>query len=330
MREIAADVALWLAAGRAVAVATVVKVWGSAPRPPGSKMALTADGGLAGSVSGGCVEGAVIEAAAEVLATGVPRRLAFGVSDETAWSVGLSCGGEIEILLERVRAEDTPGSPGGLFREALEAVQARRLTGLLTQLSEPALGARRRLSRDEAAACLAGEAPASEGFLDLLPPPKKLVLVGAVHAAIPLVTLARALGFETIVVDPRGAFATPERFAHADRLLRAWPEEAFAELELDESTAVALLSHDLKLDLPALRLALARPVRYVGALGSKKTHAKRVVAMREAGLGEEAIARLRAPIGLDLGGRSPEEIALAVLAEIVAVWNGSPLAVRER
>ncbi len=159
-------------------------------------------------------------------------------------------------------------------------------------------------------------------FFDVHPPPPRLVVVGAVHVAIHLVEFAGRLGFETVVVDPRTAFATPERFAGADRLLAAWPQKALPDLELDESTYVAVLSHDLKIDVPALVAALASPARYVGALGSKKTHGKRVAALEEAGVSAEAIARVRAPIGIDLGGRRAEEIALAIMAEIVAASHG--------
>jgi xanthine dehydrogenase accessory factor len=161
-----------------------------------------------------------------------------------------------------------------------------------------------------------------EVFVEVHVPRPQLVAVGAVHTAIALVHFANLLGFRTLVVDPRTAFATPERFAHADRLITLWPDQAFAEIALNESTFVALLSHDLKLDLPALRLALRSPVAYVGALGSKKTHAKRVAALREEGFGDQEIGRIHAPIGLPLGGRRPEEIAVSVIAEIVAVANG--------
>jgi len=161
-----------------------------------------------------------------------------------------------------------------------------------------------------------------EIFIDVHLPRPRLVIVGAVHTAIPLLTLARTLGFATAVVDPRGVFATRERFAEADALIREWPDEAFEHLPLNEATAVVLLSHDLKLDLPALKIVLASPVFYIGALGSKKTHEKRVRALAEAGFGPEEIGRIHAPVGLDLGGRAPEEIALAILAEIVAVGHG--------
>lgn len=343
MREVLPDVDRWREAGEKVALATVVKVWGSAPRPPGAKMAVSASGQIAGSVSGGCVEGAVVEAALEVLADGIPRLLQFGVSDETAWSVGLSCGGQIEIFVE-----PWPDEPESPFGQSADCVRRKRLTGLATLLGASP-GAHLHLSADGPGAGSLGSperdgalhsqsrdlllslrstridlADGSEVFVDIVPPPRKLVIVGAVHTAVALVSLARALGFQTLVVDPRGVFASPERFAHADRLIAEWPEEAFLEIGLDEATAVAVLSHDLKLDVPALKLALASPAPYVGVLGSKKTHAKRLAALREEGVADEDLARIHSPIGLDLGGRSPEEIALAILAEIVAVLNGRP------
>lgn len=226
---------------------------------------------------------------------------------------------------ERLVALATVVAGPGLGEQLLLWPDGRRLGGL----GDPAL--------DEAVAVWAGEGlasqrnerrsfPVGEGsgelFLEIHPPPPQLILVGAVHTAIPLITFANTLGYRTIVVDPRGAFATPERFAHAHRLVREWPQEAFAGLALNESTCVALLSHDLKIDLPALRIALRSPVRYVGALGSARTHAKRVKALEEEGFSPEEIGRIHAPIGLDLGGRRPEEIAVSVIAEIVAVTHG--------
>lgn len=346
MREVLPDIDRWREAGEKIALATVVKVWGSAPRPTGAKMAVSASGEIAGSVSGGCVEGAVVEAALEVIAAGIPRLLRFGVSDETAWSVGLSCGGEIEVFVELW--PDEPESPLGC---AADGVRGNRLTGLATLLGDspgahlhfsadgPGAGSLGTLGSAERDGALLSQsrdllrslrstrldlADGSEVFVDIVPPPRKLVIVGAVHTAVALVSLARTLGFLTLVVDPRGVFASPERFAHADRLITEWPQDAFLEIGLDEATAVAVLSHDLKLDVPALKLALASPAPYVGVLGSKKTHAKRLAALREEGVAEADLARIHSPIGLDLGGRSPEEIALAILAEVVAVLNGRP------
>jgi xanthine dehydrogenase accessory factor len=208
-----------------------------------------------------------------------------------------------------------PSGPlaGGLTSEPLAAaVAGAAAEAMAAQRSE-----RRRFEQPGGAV---------EVFFEVHPPRPQLVIVGAVHAAIPLITFAATLGFRTLVVDPRTAFATPERFAHADRLITEWPERAFAVLALNEATYVVLLSHDLKLDLPALRVALRAPVRYIGALGSKKTHAKRVAALREEGFTDAEIARIHAPIGLPLGGRRPEEIAVSIIAEMVAVSHGAEIA----
>lgn len=205
-----------------------------------------------------------------------------------------------------------PAAPeiGTLGDRRLDRAVAERAAGLVAGF------------RTERATFDGADGPA-EVLVETHPPPPRLVVIGAVHTAIPLVEFAGRLGYETIVVDPRRAFATEERFAHADRLVREWPAEAMAEIGLHEATAVATLSHDMKLDLPALELALASPAFYVGALGSKRTHAKRAAALAERGVAGEAIARIHAPIGLDLGGRQPAEIALAVVAEIVASFHAS-------
>ena len=348
MREILEGVERWRGEAKAVALATVVQVWGSAPRPPGSKMAISSAGEMIGSVSGGCVEGAVFQEAQEVLRTGEPRLLTFGVTDDEAWAVGLSCGGEIQVFLEAV---PPPSAPSGALLGALwEAIAADRAAALATVVAGPGVGRQLLVFgdgsfegsvassdvdeevRQRARACLEESkasrfaATSEKGELDVFVevhrPRPQLILVGAVHTAIPLITFARELGFETIVVDPRGTFATAERFAHADQLLREWPQDALPKLSLHEETYLATLSHDPKIDLPALKVVLPKPVRYIGALGSKKTHGKRVAALQEAGFSPEVIARIHAPIGLDLGGRRPEEIALAVIAEIVAARHG--------
>lgn len=344
MREILAQVEAWRAAGTPVAIATVVEVWGSAPRPLGAKMAVSATGTLAGSVSGGCVEGAVAEEAQAVLASGVAKLVSYGVSDEEAWAVGLSCGGRIDIYVEPL----APPGAGDWFEPLARCLHDERLVAQATVLAHNAGEAGARLvltptgklagglgdtELNRAAEAKARELWVSfkakrftvgdaELFVEALPPRPKLIVVGAVHTAIPLVTFANTIGFHTVVVDPRTAFATRERFGHADRLLSEWPGEAFATLDLNEATYIALLSHDLKIDLPALRLALASPARYIGALGSKKTHAKRTTALAEEGFTDEQIGRIHAPIGLNLGGRKPEEIAVSIIAEVVAVAHG--------
>ncbi len=348
MRDLLPEIERWRREGKPIAIATVVKVWGSAPRPLGSKMAITSSGDMAGSVSGGCVEGAVFEEAQAVLASGEPKQVGYGVTNDEAWAVGLSCGGRIEIFIEKL-ASDHPAQPA--FEEALAADE---LVALATVVGGPGLGSRLLLtpgptgpvtgagglgSPDLNAAALAGaktslrtfaanrqhlatESGEVDLFLEVHPPRPKLVIVGAVHAAIALVGFAKTLGMRTVVVDPRGTFATHERFPHADVLSTDWPDQALDKEGITAGTYLALLSHDLKLDLPALRVALAAEPRYIGALGSKKTHGKRVAALEDAGLAPEAIGRIHNPIGLNLGGRRAEEIAVAVIAEIVAVSHG--------
>lgn len=339
MRDVLADIERWRAGGEEVAVATVVRTWGSAPRSVGARMAMAASGKIAGSVSGGCVEGAVFDEGVRVLASGQPRLLTFGVEDEKAWTVGLACGGTIEVFVEKLQdaAFDALRTAIAAERPVAEVTIVRgpsELLGRKLVLEAGGAVAFRGGGMDEVALRAAGEALQKEGnglvpaavagveyFVTVVSPPTRLIVVGGAHIAIALVGLARTLGFETIVVDPRQAFGSTERFPHADRLVSEWPDQALREIGLTSSTAVAVLSHDPKLDDPALLVALPSPAFYVGALGSRKTQEKRRHRLMEAGISTEDFARLRAPIGFDLGGRSPEEIALSVMAEIVAVRN---------
>jgi xanthine dehydrogenase accessory factor len=338
MREILSDVDRWRAAGEAVALATVVSTWGSAPRREGAKLAVSAAGAMAGSVSGGCVEGALVEEARGVLRDGRPRLVRYGVADETAWSVGLACGGRIEVFVAPLQADvyeaerdalagelalaaaTVIAGPDGLLGRALLVSASGEVRGSIDAGLDAA-------ARDAAALALADGASRrialgpAEVFVEALLPAPTIVIVGGVHVAVTLAALARSLGFRVVVVDPRAAFATPERFPHAHRLLHMWPDEALAELGLSGSTAVAVLSHDPKLDDPALRVALGSPAFYVGALGSARTQAKRRARLAESGVSPALLDRIHGPIGLDLGGRAPEEIALAILAEIVAARN---------
>lgn len=334
MRDVLDDIERWRAEKRAVALATVVATWGSAPRTVGGKMAVSADGQIAGSVSGGCVEGAVVEAAREALASRQPRLLKFGVSDDTAWSVGLACGGAIEVFVEPLSDEIYPPVRDAL-REERPAAVATVLRGsegevglkLAVFPDGAAVGASDPAMLEGARAALAdgrsrrAEIGGREIFIDVLLPSPRLVVVGGVHIAVALIALARTLGFRAVLVDPRESFGNAKRFPHADQIVSAWPAEALAALDLNAGTAVAVLTHDPKLDDPAIVAALASPAFYVGALGSSRTQEKRRARLTAAGLDESALARLYAPIGLDLGGRSPEEIALAVMAQIVAARN---------
>jgi xanthine dehydrogenase accessory factor len=342
MRDVLPDIERWRRAGEDVALATVVQTWGSAPRAVGARMAVSATGGIAGSVSGGCVEGAVAEAAAGVLKGGGARLLHFGVADADAWQVGLSCGGTIEVFVDKLDAghheqvsaaleSERPavevtvvrGGPDILGRKLLLLEDGAVHGSLGAALDPEAVAAARAARADGQSRRLpAAASEGSELFVDVLRPSPSLVVVGGVHIAVALTTLARSLGYRTTVIDPRTRFGSVERFPHVDRLIAAWPDEGLGQAGLNAGTAVAVLTHDPKLDDPALRAALPSPAFYVGALGSKATQARRRQRLLEAGLTEAQLARLHAPIGLDLGGRAPEEIALAVMAQVVAVRNG--------
>ncbi len=358
MRDILPDVERWLREGKSVAVATIIKTWGSAPRVIGSKMAVNGDGAMAGSVSGGCVELAVVQEALGVLEFGKPKRLHYGVTDKDAWEVGLACGGQIDLWVEPLAAWlDRSAEGASVFevvvralsdeRPAVRALVLRRgdlpggQSAVFTWGAEPVGSLPDGLweeAQAEARRLLGGglsetrlqtvKGVEHEIFYDLLLPSPTLVIIGGVHIGIELARQAKLLGFRVIIIDPRRAFGTPDRFPMADSVLQAWPAEALATLELNPSVAVAAVSHDPKIDDPALIAALRSPVFYVGALGSAETNRQRSARLKDAGITDEELSRLRAPIGLDLGGRAPAEIALAVMAEIIAVRAGSRLADR--
>ncbi len=328
-RDVAKDVERWKSEGEEVALATVVRTWGSAPRGPGAKMALTRDARISGSVSGGCVEAAVVEEGREVLETGTPKLLHFGIADETAWNVGLTCGGSIEIFVEKL--DDS------LARAFADALQKRSSLARATVIRGAELGSPLFVREGQAAKTVVEAAAlralaqgqsdvftaedGAEIFLDVELPPPTLVMIGGVHIAIAMTAMAKALGYRTIVIDPRGVFGNEERFPHADQLIPEWSDEGLEGLGLDRSSAVATLTHDPKIDDPALMVALRSPAFFVGALGSKKTQEKRRKRLFERGLTEAELSRLFAPVGLDIGSRTPEEIALSVMAQIVAVRN---------
>jgi len=332
IRDIAADVDRWRDEGEDVALATVVRTWGSGPRGPGAKMAMTKDARIAGSVSGGCVESAVVEEGREVLETQKPKLLRFGVTDETAWDVGLSCGGTIEIFVETLT--------DAIYEPLRSAFEEERAIAKATVIKGEPLGqtvvvddgtsdesaiaeaARRALDAGRSEQVSLDELEC-EVFVDVELPSPVLVMVGGVHVAVALTSMADALGYRTIIVDPRGVFGSEERFPHAGEIIREWPDKALKKLVINRSTAIATLTHDPKLDDPALEVALPSQAFYVGALGSKRTHEKRRRRLVERGVTEGELARLHAPIGLSIGSRSPEEIALSVMAQIVATRNGA-------
>lgn len=303
----------WVEAGKGAALATVIETWGSAPRRVGAQLVVSGSGEMEGSVSGGCVEGAVVVEAMEVLAEGGTKVLEYGVSDGDAFAVGLACGGNIRILVEPV---GEGGMPEAMLR-ALVAARAER-----TQLAyEVALdGSHRALVHDGHETRFrmdrSGVSEDGQTFVAIHNPPLRLVIIGGVHIAQSLVGMARDVGFDPVVVDPREAFGSEARFP-GTKVLNDWPDDALAEIGVDARTALVLLTHDPKLDDPALHVALRSDVFYIGALGSKRTHASRVVRLGEAGFAEAEIARIHGPIGLDIGAAGPAEIAVSILAEML-------------
>lgn len=348
MRDLFPKIEEWLARGEEIAVATVVRVVGSAPQPVGARMIVSSAGRMAGSVSGGCVETAVYEEMRDVLEGGPPRLLHFGITEDMIWDVGLACGGTIHVLVQKLNP--------GLAAALTERVERKAPVALAMVVNgeggsrELGIGATALIAED--GSLLWPESPIPniqslmstcaqamltsrtergalheiergvEVFIDPFLPPPMLLIVGGVHVGIPLTRFARELGFSVIVVDPRAKFANRERFPEADEVLVEWPDEAFAHLEVGRDTYVVLLTHDPKIDEPTLAAALETEAAYIGAIGSRGTHAARFERMKKWGVTPEALGRVYAPVGLDLGGLNPEEIALSIIGEVVAVKNG--------
>ncbi|GAA3878078.1 XdhC family protein [Celeribacter arenosi] len=309
----------WHREGRGAVLATVVQTWGSAPRPVGSQLAVSGAGEIAGSVSGGCVEGAVVVEALELLENPSAKMLEFGVSDEDAFAVGLACGGTIRVFLEPVGSVLSEEILGAIV--SAQAVRRPVAYVVNTASGEGHVAGRDafpdRFLRDQS-----GFEDDGETFVAVHNPPPRLVVVGAVHIAQNLLPMARGAGFDVTLIDPRDAFASRSRFPD-EAISDAWPDEALNALALDARTAVVTLTHDPKLDDPALMVALTSSAFYVGSLGSMRTHAKRVERLSKAGLTQAQIARLHAPVGLDIKARSPGEIAVSILAEVIAVMRGA-------
>jgi xanthine dehydrogenase accessory factor len=286
-----------------MALATVTATWGSAPRPPGSHMLVHEDGRFEGSVSGGCVEGEVLHAAAEVIADGQTRRLAYGVADDSAWAVGLPCGGQIELLVQPVHMT---GFAPGLFERIAEA----RAAGTMLNLTTDFASGETRI----------GDDPGEGRFVNRYAPPRRLLIVGAVQIAQSLAAIARQLDVAPVLIDPRGRFLTEERFP-GTMLCDRWPDEAIEALRPDAATAVVTLSHDPKIDDPALLAALASPAAYIAALGSRRSHAKRLERLAATGVSEAELARIDAPAGLHIGAQGPAEIALSIAAGMIQAFR---------
>ncbi len=311
---------VWHDAGHSACLAIVVETWGSAPRPVGSLMAISEQAELVGSVSGGCVEGAVVAEALELMAGGAPKILEYGVSDDDAFAVGLACGGQIKILVLPV------SGAGGIYPSLHHIERMRREKQPVAHVIDVATGAGKvavppefsqRFQRDESGF------EDENTFVVIHNPPLRLYVIGGVHIAQALVPMAKIAGYDVTVIDPREAFASAARFPDTD-LHVDWPDSALQSLGIDARTAVVTLTHDAKIDDMALATALTSEAFYIGCLGSTRTHAKRITRLTENGITAEQTARLHAPIGLDIGARTPAEIAVAVLAEITAALRRSP------
>jgi xanthine dehydrogenase accessory factor len=351
MRDVLREIGKWYDEGETFGLATVVNTFRSAPRPPGAAMAVASSGEAVGSVSGGCVEGAVYELAQEVMESGRPVVQRYGVSDDDAFAVGLTCGGILDILVEPVGPAAFP-----LFGEVAASIERHEPVAIATIIEGPGeIGARRivwgshsagslgldRLDEavdDDARGMLAqgatgirrygrhGERRLDELaiFVHSFAPPPRMLVFGAIDFAAAVARVGKFLGYHVIVCDARPVFATAKRFPEADEVVVKWPHKFLTDTEVDERTVIAVLTHDPKFDVPLLEVALRTPAGYIGAMGSRRTHEDRLARLREAGVGEEELARLRSPIGLDLGARTPEETAISIAAELIQLrWGGS-------
>ena len=344
MRDVFAALDRWQQQDGDIALATLVVVRGSAPRVPGARLCVTRSGRMAGSVSGGCVENDVFERALEVLDRGQPVVASYGIADEFAFQVGLSCGGRIDVLIEPFVAtaawqalrhtleQQQPAAlaigltPSSLLGRKLTVLSHDAAVGCIDPTLDPQVTAEaRRLLLEGGTRVLTVPWSGEEAtiFIEAFPPPLRLFVVGATHTAIALCRMAKGLGFRVTIIDARSLYATPERFPEADELLRASPGEVLDAADLGAYSYVVILTHDPKFDLPALARALRSEARYIGVMGSRSTHARRRQQLQEEGFSAADLARIRAPIGLDLGARTPEEIALAILAEMLAVRSGT-------
>ena len=315
------QLALWAHAGQTVALATVAATWGSSPRPVGSHMAISSTGDFAGSVSGGCIEGAVVDAGLKVIASGRPEMLEFGVTNEAAWEVGLACGGRIQVfvqpkpaLLDKLNLERQTKRLCAVVTDTRTGAQVlvddKDIVGDLCLSDDELMDVRARIGADRSGVAMYGY------LVRVYAPPARMVIVGAVHIAQALAPMAQLAGFDVTVIDPREGFAKSAGLAGINSIA-AWPDEGMAAIKPDARTAVVTLTHDPKLDDPALNAALKSEAFYIGALGSKKTHGSRLARLAEAGFKPEDTARIRGPVGLDINSLTPAEIAVSILAQVI-------------
>jgi len=351
VRDLLPTIGKWYDSEETFGLATVVSTFRSAPREAGAAMAVSDGGEAVGSVSGGCVEGAVYELAQQVISDGQPVLQRYGVSDDDAFAVGLTCGGIIDIFVERVTPAEFPE-----LAEVARSIDAGEPVAVATILSGPGeVGARRVIWGDRASGSLGGQRLddaidddargmlaqgvtgqrhyGAEGerrlddltvFVHTFAPPPRMLVFGAIDFAAAVARIGKFLGYHVTVCDARPVFATAKRFPEADEVVVKWPHKYLSEITVDQRTAIAVLTHDPKFDVPLLEVALRTEAGYIGAMGSRRTHEDRLERLREAGLSDEELSRLRSPIGLDLGARTPEETAVAIAAELIQLrWGGT-------
>ena len=339
MLDIISGLQNWTQQGKKIAIATVTKTWGSAPRKVGAALAISEEMEMLGSVSGGCVEGAVVKEAMEVLKTGQPKQLSFGVTDENAWEVGLSCGGELHVFLEPFLTEQAEGkiiweeiqqgiskNEGCIWISKMEGTKSKyslvfpdgRTMG--NQLDNSVQSLAQESYSQRKSQVIKGDEESY--FAHVFPRKSQLLIIGAAHITVDLVDLAQQFGFECIVIDPRGIFSEKTQFRVApDQLFVDWPAEVLPNFSLDAYSYAVLLTHDPKIDDQALHLLMDSDVGYIGALGGRKTHKKRVARLQEAGVSEEKIDRIHGPIGMDINAQTAQEIALSILGELIQAKN---------
>ena len=304
--DILTPTSVWLKEKRKVSLATVISTWGSAPRPVGGQMAIDSNGEIIGSVSGGCIEGAVIAEGIESINDGKTRIKDYGISNDMAWEVGLACGGELKVLIQPLEIEDK------IIFSLVDNIKNRKQIKLKINCSNGS-----RIVDNSLASQTSYFDKEQNEFIHVIDPKPRLFIVGAVHIAQALVSLAKTTDFEIILIDPREHFATSERFPDC-KILNEWPDTALSKYNLDQSTHLVTLTHDPKIDDPALVYTLKKNIGYIGSLGSKKTHQKRYDRLSSLGFNEIEINKIHAPIGLDIKAKTPAEIAVSVMAEIIS------------
>lgn len=342
MKEFLSVMKSWQEQNKGFAIARVIKTWGSSPRPVGSTMLISEDEEMAGSVSGGCVESSVIKKARALFQTGKPEQLTFGVSDEEAWAVGLSCGGKIEVFLQPFFTQNQKDDQVNLWNQLEDCLNNNRSCTLITQLQDSLenntlllpdgttygvelpkeLIAQADLAFQQRTNTIIENAQGERWFVQVFPHRSQLLIIGAAHITADLIHFAKFYDFEVTVIDPRGTFAHKTHFTTPpDQIIEKYPSEVLDQFELDAYTYAVILSHDPKIDDNALEVLLPSDVAYIGALGSKRTHAKRLARLTEKGYSEALLEKIHAPIGMDIKAKTPREIALSIMGELIGVKN---------